>query len=77
MLVSLLGRNRRNDIGGHQGKETPMAALIPGGPTLVILLVIVLVIFGPQQLPKLGASLGKTMKSVRTGMDGTAEDEDE
>jgi sec-independent protein translocase protein TatA len=45
---------------------------------LIIVLVIVLVIFGPSQLPKLAKMFGKTMKNVREGMDGvTGEDEDE
>ena len=42
--------------------------------TLIIILVIVLIIFGPKQLPQLGKSLGKTMKSIRDGME---EDSDE
>ncbi len=45
---------------------------------LIVILVIVLVIFGPSQLPKLGKMFGKTMKSVRSGMeDTTPDDEDE
>ena len=39
-----------------------------GVPELVIILVVVLVIFGPKNLPKLGSSLGKTVKSFRDGM---------
>ena len=39
------------------------------GPGLIIVLVIVLIIFGPKQLPELGKTLGKTMKSIREGMD--------
>lgn len=37
--------------------------------TLIIILIIVLVIFGPKQLPELGKTLGQTMKSIRDGMD--------
>ncbi len=37
---------------------------------IVIILVIVLLIFGPKNLPKLGSSLGKTVKNVREGMEG-------
>ncbi len=44
---------------------------------LIVILVIVLVIFGPSQLPKLGQMFGKTMKSVRSGMDGTGDEEEE
>lgn len=40
------------------------------GPVeLIIILVIVLLIFGPKNLPKLGKTLGKTVKGVREGMD--------
>ncbi len=52
---------------------------IPGLGTgeLVIILVIVLVLFGPKRLPQLGKSLGKTVKSMRDGLDGKSEDEEE
>lgn len=36
---------------------------------LIVILVIVLIIFGPKQLPELGKTLGKTMKSIRDGME--------
>lgn len=39
-----------------------------GVPELVIILVVVLLIFGPKNLPKLGSALGKTVKSLRDGM---------
>ena len=39
-----------------------------GVPELVIILVVVLLIFGPTNLPTLGASLGKTVKSLPEGM---------
>ncbi len=39
-----------------------------GVPELAVILVVVLVIFGPKNLPKLGSSLGKTVKSFRDGM---------
>ena len=47
-----------------------------GMPELLIILVVVLIIFGPKQLPKLGATLGKTVKSIREGMDSDKETED-
>jgi sec-independent protein translocase protein TatA len=42
---------------------------------LIIILVIVLIIFGPKQLPALGKSLGKTMKSIREGAEGKDDEE--
>ena len=54
-----------------------------GVPELLIILVVVLLIFGPKNLPKLGSAIGKSVKSLREGMtsdDGKPEielDEDE
>jgi sec-independent protein translocase protein TatA len=48
------------------------------GPTeLVVILLIVLLLFGPKQLPKLGKMFGKTMRNVRDGMEGKLEDGDD
>ncbi len=47
-----------------------MKILGMGVPELVIILAVVLLIFGPKNLPKLGASLGKTVKSLREGLGG-------
>lgn len=46
-----------------------------GVPELLVVLVIVLVVFGPKQLPKLGETFGKTIKSFRSGMDMKENDE--
>ena len=42
-------------------------------PELIIILIVALLIFGPKNLPKLGKSLGQTVKNVREGMDGDEE----
>jgi sec-independent protein translocase protein TatA len=49
------------------------------GPTeLIIVLVIVLVIFGPKRLPGLGRSLGSGMKEFRDSVTGKGDrDEDD
>ena len=47
-----------------------------GVPELLVILVVVLVIFGPKNLPKLGSALGKTVKNVREGMDEGGDDKD-
>lgn len=41
-----------------------------GWQELVIVLVIVLILFGPKRLPQLGKTLGKTMRSIREGVEG-------
>jgi sec-independent protein translocase protein TatA len=43
---------------------------------LIIVLVIVLVIFGPSQLPKLAKTFGKTMKTLKDGVEGKIDDDD-
>lgn len=50
-----------------------------GVPELLVILAIALLLFGPKNLPKLGKSLGATVKSIREGMDegeGKAKDAD-
>ena len=39
-----------------------------GVPELLIILVVILLIFGPKNLPKLGSAIGKSVKSLREGM---------
>lgn len=46
-----------------------------GIPELLVILIVVLLIFGPKNLPKIGSALGKTVKNVREGMEGDDEEE--
>lgn len=48
-----------------------------GAPELIIILVIILVLFGPKRLPQLGKSLGKTMKAIREGAEGKLGEDDD
>lgn len=51
-----------------------------GWQELAIVLVIVLILFGPKRLPQLGKMFGKTMRQIRDGVDGkldAADDDDE
>ncbi len=57
----------------QQGKVVAMI-LGMGVPELAVIVVVILVIFGPKNLPKLGSSLGKTVKNFRDGMDGGTDD---
>ena len=41
---------------------------MPGGPELIIILVVVLVLFGGSQLPKLAKNLGKAQKEFKDGV---------
>ncbi len=49
---------------------------MPSGPEWIIVLVIVLLVFGGSQLPKLAKNLGKAQNEFKKGLaDGQAEDE--
>lgn len=48
-----------------------------GVSELVVILIIVLVLFGPKRLPQLGSSLGKTVKNIREGMEDAGDDDAE
>ncbi len=40
---------------------------------LLLVLVIALFVFGPNKLPQLGASIGKSIRELRKGLDGVAD----
>ena len=48
-----------------------------GIPELIIVLVILLVIFGPKRLPGLGRSLGSGMREFKDSISGRSKDEEE
>ncbi len=52
-----------------------MGAIVDIALLLVAILIIVLIWRGPTMLPKIGESLGRTVKGVRENMPGTADDE--
>ncbi len=48
-----------------------------GIPELIIVLVILLVIFGPKRLPGLGRSLGSGMREFKDSISGSSKDDDD
>ena len=48
-----------------------------GTPELLIILAVILLIFGPKNLPKLGSALGKTVKNLRDGRGAGKKDKKE
>ena len=48
-----------------------------GIPELIIVLVILLVIFGPKRLPGLGRSLGSGMREFKDSISGESKDDDD
>ncbi|CAB4560478.1 MAG: twin-arginine translocase TatA/TatE family subunit [Actinomycetes bacterium] len=51
-----------------------MIAFNFGGPEMIIVLVIVLVLFGGSQLPKLAKNLGKAQQEFKAGLSEAQKD---
>ncbi len=51
--------------------------MFPKGMEWIVILIVALLIFGPKNLPKLGKSLGSTVKNIREGMEGDDKTESE
>lgn len=45
-----------------------------GTQELIIILIVVIIIFGPTQIPKLTKMFGKSVKSFKDGMDEAADE---
>lgn len=63
---------RRPRIGGIAGDGGKVKVGMLGHWEIIVLLVVVLLIFGPTQLPKLARGIGKSIQSFKSGM-GDAE----
>jgi sec-independent protein translocase protein TatA len=48
-----------------------------GLPELIVLLVVLLLIFGPKRLPEMGRSLGKGMREFKDSVTGKGHDDDD
>ena len=48
-----------------------------GIPGLIIILVIILIIFGPSKLPKLGRSIGESLNNFKDSTKNVINDEDD
>lgn len=67
---------------------TPLFAGIPGGPELIVILVVLVLLFGAQKIPKLARASGEAIGEFQKGREeiedeldqmqsGDTEDEDE
>jgi sec-independent protein translocase protein TatA len=50
---------------------------LPGGSEWFIILLVVVLIFGPKNLPKLGSAIGRFSRNLRAGKNGDQIEEDE
>ncbi len=53
-----------------------MLAFDLGAPEIIIILVVVLVLFGGSQIPKLARNLGQAQKEFKKGLDEAAKDDE-
>ena len=49
----------------------------PGGWELIIILVVVLLLFGPGRIGKVASELGKGIRSFREGLGGNKDEEEQ
>lgn len=45
-----------------------------GGPEIILILVVVLLMFGGKKIPEMMRGLGRGMKEFKEGKDGTSDD---
>ena len=50
---------------------------LPGGPELILIIVVLLLLFGAKKLPELGSSVGKSIKNFKRGIDEAAAEDEE
>lgn len=48
-----------------------------GVPGLIVILVIVLIIFGPKKLPEIGGAVGKTLSEFKRSTKGIMDDDEQ
>jgi len=51
----------------------PMVAGKLGAPEIILIVVVLLLLFGPKYLPKLGQSVGNTIRGFKEGLTGDDE----
>ncbi len=49
---------------------------MPGGPELIIILAVIILLFGAKKLPELAGSVGKSIKEFRKETASAMKDED-
>lgn len=54
-----------------------LAITPPGGPELIIILLVFVLLFGAKKLPELGSSVGKSIKNFKKGIAEGAEKDPE
>ncbi len=48
-----------------------------GAPELIIIALVILLLFGATRLPKLGKSMGQSIKGFKQGLNDDSDDEDD
>ena len=48
-----------------------------GIPGLILIIILVLILFGPKKLPELGRAVGQTLREFKTSVRGLTNDDEE
>jgi sec-independent protein translocase protein TatA len=48
-----------------------------GTGSIVLIIILALILFGPKKLPELGKAMGNTLREFKTATKGLADDEDD
>ena len=68
-------------VSAAQRVETRYAeSVVPGWisiPEIILLLIVILLIFGPKRVPEIGRSLGKGMREFKNSISGRDEEREE
>ena len=80
LLVNLKHNETRFDITLYIYKSTAkggiyMSLASIGVPGLIIILVIILILFGPRKLPEIGSAVGKTLSEFKKATSDILEDD--
>ena len=74
-MAAASARRDRADALTDPAATVPTMFAFLDGPELIVLLVVVVLIFGGSQLPKLARSLGLAQKEFKKGLDEGAKDD--
>jgi sec-independent protein translocase protein TatA len=73
------GRSTSRQPAAQRTAEAGILSGMPGWigfPELIVLLIVVLLVFGPKRLPEMGRSLGRGMREFKDSVTGKDRDED-
>jgi len=69
--------NKRNIDFCYDNNIRRWALMRPGIGSIILIVIVALLVFGPKKLPQLGKAVGSTLREFKNATKGLAEDDDE